>query len=403
MTFIKLTDIYDKFKDSGSHNLSEAFRFVRNAKDLHIVILDEMQCLVKNRNRKEKDDEAAKTLWSALDEFEDQPNILIIGTANKITNLPEQLLSRMSTSVFTIEFPSTATRQSIIRYYLSIVPNYITAEIKDKEINCLVKKTAGLSCRDLQKIVENAWGEVDLNGPEDLNYDESLILRFADLECSIALVRKNNGTKSWYYKIMKEYIKPHIGTVLQIAIPLSINLGFSYLMQKFALERQLKLSENQHRDNMELAELHHLYNVKQNLVFHQQSLEQNRLFHETSLEQSRVFQQENLSQIKMHNEDSAIQQQVFHDHNLAQSKTFHEDQHEQLNQHHFDSSCKQIACNIASMTIQNASTLGITGVAVGLGTSLVIGTKGGREIITEVVKPYTPIITGIKFLFGYYG
>ena len=143
--FIKLTDIHDKYKDSGSHNISEAFKTVKNIKFPYIFILDEMQCLVKSRNYKDVDQSAAETLWAAMDECASNENILIIGTANKIKHLPQQLLSRISSSVFTIDCPSMQARKEILKYYLLRIPGNIVKKFDESEIKYLAQKTMHFS------------------------------------------------------------------------------------------------------------------------------------------------------------------------------------------------------------------------------------------------------------------
>jgi SpoVK/Ycf46/Vps4 family AAA+-type ATPase len=307
-TFVKLTDIHDKFKDSGSHNLCEIFRSIRHETDPHIIILDEIQCLVKKRNHNEKDEDAAKTLWSALDEIERKSNIMVIGTANKIKNLPQQLRNRLSTSTFIIDFPSDETRERIIRYYLSVMPNHIKLKISDSEIKQLIKNTKGLGARDLQKIIEDGCNDADLDGPDILDIGEFITVTVQDFERVIVLVKENNGTyKVWYEVGIYKYIKPHIGMILQIGIPLIINLTANYLIQKIALQKQLIVSANQYQKSAELATRHHDENMKQQVLFHQQSLNQGESFQKQQLEQSSISQETNINLSKKNNQEQLNQ------------------------------------------------------------------------------------------------
>lgn len=374
-TIVELTNLHDQFKDSGSGSLNQLLIRVKDLTDLHILILNEMQCLVKKRNNNDFDEEAAKTLWSALDEFEHMPNILVIGTANEIKNLPKQLLSRLSNSIFKIEFPKDSERKRIMQYYLSIVPKHVTVNIDDNQLERLVKKTAYLAGRDLQKVVEEAWSEVDLNGPQLLDDDQNLVLNAFDIEKAIRIVKKNNGVfQPWYYTAIQDYIKPNIGIMLQIGIPLAFTLGFNYIMQQGAQAKQLD----------------------QNKIFHQEqqaaSLAQNAEFHADSLAQSQIFQQQNFNQIQEYNKKQ-----------LELSE---------------NSARKNLSFSILDLTTQTSPALfsahpvaGVGAVSLGLGAAVMALPEEERNAVIQNVRYYLiekdrdifteTFMKGCKLTFGF--
>lgn len=224
---IKITDLYDKFKDSGSHNLREIFSMIRAYSDPLIIILDEMQCLVKKRNQEEKDDDAAQTLWSALDEFEDNPNLFFIGTANSIKNLPPQLLSRISTTVYTINSPSYETRKKIISYYLMRAPAYMNYQLNKQEYISLIKKTRGLTHRELHKVFNKACSLACLNALDDLRNSGTITLRLIHIENAIEIVKKSKNSNSWVSTVY-EMIKPHINSIAYMTVPVIVHHALCY-------------------------------------------------------------------------------------------------------------------------------------------------------------------------------
>lgn len=151
-TFIELNNIHNEYKDSGPSTINRICAEVVNYQELHIVILDELQSLVRKRNSNDFDISAAQALWSALDNFEENPNIVVIGTANEISDLPKQLLSRIADALFIIERPSKEIRECIIQYYFSIMPKHIYVDFNDNEIKQIIKKTHNLVARDLKKM-----------------------------------------------------------------------------------------------------------------------------------------------------------------------------------------------------------------------------------------------------------
>ena len=305
-TLIKISDVYDKYKDSGSHNLREIFSIVRKFSDPHIVILDEMQFLVKKRNHEDKEEEAARTLWSALDEFEDNLNLFFIGTANDITDFPPQLRSRISTAVFTIDLPSDKTRKKIVNYYISTVPAHINAQFNEKEINYLIKKTNGLSYRELQKTFLNACSEAGLENVNALDQVGGIKLEIIHIENAVKFVKKIRCSSNNWYSDMYQIIKPYIGPTLQIIIPIVINNILSYCIQKYALQRQLQLSMAHHQDSIQLAISNHHESMEltklQHLQTIQQNLEQSKLFHKEIMAQNLKIQEESFKQSKEYNE-----------------------------------------------------------------------------------------------------
>lgn len=301
-TFIKITDLYDKYKDSGSHNLREICGAIRKYSGPHIIILDEMQCLVKKRNYKEKEEEAARTLWSAIDEFEDYPNLLFIGTANKLKHLPPQLLSRISTSVFTLNFPSDGVRKEIINHYLSNIPVQIRHQLSEEEIDWLAKKTNGFSCRDMQKIIQQACTEISLNELDVLEENGIINLNIEHIKDAIKLVKQNKSRYTYWFSAVYKTIKPHTGLIVQITVPIVISSILNYYLQKAALQQQLLLSEIHHQQSMSLAVVHHLDSMHQGIQFQQQNLDQAKLFHKDNMDQTLKAQQENLNQMKEYNE-----------------------------------------------------------------------------------------------------
>ena len=227
-TFVLLPFIHNQYLNSGSHTLAAVLRSLRNEAEPHIIILDDLQCLIEMKNS--KDNETSKTLLNALNEIGNKPNFLVIGTTYKLKGLANPLLNKFSDATFKIDVPSAIARERILKYYISIIPNHIMVNLNDNEIKHLVKKTTQLSCRDLQNIVEGGWGDADLNGPEGLNDKQLIIAGIENFEKIIRVVKKYNGSSQFIVRDM--ILQEHMSTVLTIGIPLMLSLGVNYFMHK---------------------------------------------------------------------------------------------------------------------------------------------------------------------------
>ncbi len=231
--FVAIQLLSNQYQHSGSSNLASILGPLSRSKKPEVIILDELQTIVKKRGKEDYDMEGAQSLWKFLDTFKNKKNLLIIATANDLDILPDQVRSRIKVGIHDISLPDQSKREKIISYYLHLYSPSLQAVPSPSEIQFLGYKTKKFTPRDLETMIRAA-----LSNAHDRSGDEILVLDKKDFDAAIALVTKDDERFSISKRTYK-MIKPHIGTTIQIMGPLTIQIIVNSFMQYCGMNQQV--------------------------------------------------------------------------------------------------------------------------------------------------------------------
>ncbi len=142
--------ISNEYKKSGEQNLMRTIRPILESREAHIIGIEELNSITdSHKNKKHADNGMATALWSILDEVAKRRDILFIATANDISQLPAQLVSRFGDGIVHVSCLNATQREAIVKYYL---PN----EESHQFIPFIVSKTKNRSTRDIEKLIMEA-------------------------------------------------------------------------------------------------------------------------------------------------------------------------------------------------------------------------------------------------------
>ena len=245
-TFIKATSLANEYINSGASNLNRIFEPLLALDEPHIIIIDELQTIIKKHNGRDIDASIAEALWLLLDQCKVKKNIFIIATANDIASLPPQLKSRLSKNIYEIALPQLKARERIITYYISKItfPHSITSKV----IQEIAKKTYGFSARDLESVIDIAISNVPLALVEKGYLDFSI----KDLYFGIYTIKKNRADlgfiPEWFYRTFEYMLPTIIMPFATTAISLLVSSYFTYQYN----QSSLNMNEAHHREVMNL-------------------------------------------------------------------------------------------------------------------------------------------------------
>ena len=125
--------VANEYKNSGAQNLMHIFQDVLSSGQPTVIIIDEFTCLTdRHKDPHNPEVNIAEALWLCLDACKNNPEILIIGTTNDATQMPEQLKSRFDGCVVEIPLGDTpATRKLIINHHLETWDHSLTSKDLD--------------------------------------------------------------------------------------------------------------------------------------------------------------------------------------------------------------------------------------------------------------------------------
>lgn len=150
-TVIHGSSIGNEYQHSGAQNIKRCFEEAIRKNTPQVIIIEEINNLVNHYNSdKQMDKNIVTELWLMLDKVENNPNILVIGTANDIKKSPEQIKSRFGEYVVQIHKPDTdEKRRSILKYYLDFYDHSCGNNILIKA----VKKIDSFVPRQIKQVV----------------------------------------------------------------------------------------------------------------------------------------------------------------------------------------------------------------------------------------------------------
>lgn len=206
---IKLTDIMNSiYVNSWAKNVAELFTFLRSrtkaGKKKVVVILDELDALFWKRwwwdGWSKEDDKVVNMFLTEMNWFEDDDNIIFIGTTNNIEAIdPAVLRSWRMTSKIKVWLPDAKWRKEIFDVHIKKTKKQWSRNLFAEDIDVMqaVSKTEKFSWADIEEVIRKALysmakKEIAWVPKADLVVDTSILLN------AIEEVKKTAWIKTWW-------------------------------------------------------------------------------------------------------------------------------------------------------------------------------------------------------------
>lgn len=153
--FIKVcgSDFQTGFVGSGSYNLralfAQAFSFPKC-----ILFIDEIDEIVKDRNRISQDDGTVQQFMYLIDEARKNPNKIMVFCATNRTNAMDQASLRRFKTQHILGNPTSEERFDLLKHLINKAACY--EDISDDNLQNIVALTEHFSSANLEKLLENA-------------------------------------------------------------------------------------------------------------------------------------------------------------------------------------------------------------------------------------------------------
>lgn len=154
LIFVRAPMLGTEYQNSEIVNLTQVFEAAFTATKNVLIVLDEINILAEPRkNHMHGDLSIGATLWLLLDKCAEYPHILVVGTCNDATKLPDQLKDRFMGNIIEIIKSNQLERYRMLKYYRD---QYQILCIDDLLFS-FAKKTEGFSARQLEALLIKAY------------------------------------------------------------------------------------------------------------------------------------------------------------------------------------------------------------------------------------------------------
>jgi len=288
---IRGTALSNQYQFSGEQNLARAIEPLLESNEPHVIVIDEMDALKQTHGNKENVDScAAGTLCSLVDDCEDNPRLVFIGTTNKLKQIPDDLKSRFT--VIDVPLPDVKKRETILWYYFlnqrSISLDY---ECDSAYITSLAKLTKGFSARELKLVVTRARTIARKRDSSDI------VLTKADFYQAYKIVKAHIASKKDQWdSITKEFLKNNWYQVISAAcsiIGLNLNVYQVVKAEQHRTQDITRAETHRTQDKEFQRELHN-----DNKQFQQHLHNDNKEFQHNLHNENKEFQQEQFEHTK---------------------------------------------------------------------------------------------------------
>ncbi|GMU19823.1 MAG: hypothetical protein AMXMBFR12_10140 [Candidatus Babeliales bacterium] len=150
LIFVKAPMLGTEYQNSEIVNLTQIFEAAFTATRAVILVLDEINILAEPRkNQGNNDASVASALWLLLDKCLDYPHILVVGTCNDATKIPDQLKDRFLGNILYIPTSTEQERFTILKSCCDARELFYEEDV----LRTYVVKTHGYSVRQLQALI----------------------------------------------------------------------------------------------------------------------------------------------------------------------------------------------------------------------------------------------------------
>lgn len=153
--FVRAPLLGNEYKNSETANLTRILSYWISRDEPVVIIIDEINVYAdKKENPLLQETSAGSVLWMLLDKCANNPNILIIGTANDVSKLPPQLKDRFEGSVVEIPKANASARKEILEFYLQKRGGH---NCSNYFLHKFAKKLDNFSHRKIEALVNTAY------------------------------------------------------------------------------------------------------------------------------------------------------------------------------------------------------------------------------------------------------
>lgn len=204
---IKMTDIAtNAYINTGANAIKELFEFIRvkaqQSSGKHIIIiLDEMDALLKKRegiNQSDEDKKVVNTFLAEMSGFDTKGNVMFIGTTNNYDSLDSAVVrsGRFSTKV-KVDLPDQEGRIEAFKIHTEKAKS--RAERKDTfmadlDFSCLAQESDGLSPADIEESINSIVRKRAVRESDDIeNMTFKTAITMEEIIDSIKYLKTSNG------------------------------------------------------------------------------------------------------------------------------------------------------------------------------------------------------------------
>lgn len=154
LIFVRAPLLGTEYQNSEIVNLTSIFEVAFSFPKEVVIVLDEINVLAEPRkNNLQGEQSIAATLWLLLDKCAEYPHILVVGTCNDATKLPEQLKDRFTGHIIEVAGSSEDQRFKTLLHYRE----YYQIPSMDEVLLYVARKTEGFSVRQLEALSIKAY------------------------------------------------------------------------------------------------------------------------------------------------------------------------------------------------------------------------------------------------------
>lgn len=204
---IKMTDIAtNAFINTGANGIKDLFNFIRakaqqNPKKHVIIILDEMDALLKKRdgaNQSDEDKKIVNTFLAEMSGFDTKSNVMFIGTTNNYDSLDSAVVrsGRFSTKV-KVDLPDQEGRIETFKIHMEKAKKRAQRKeifMSDIDIQILAQESDGLSPADIEESINSIVRKRAVRESDDIeNANLRTPVTMEELVESIKHIKTSNG------------------------------------------------------------------------------------------------------------------------------------------------------------------------------------------------------------------
>lgn len=144
----RASEMSNTYQNSGSENLIKIFDDVAALDQPCMLIIDELEVWFKQHANKYDSDAVLTAFWTSLDRYKDCP-ILVMATANDISEAPADIKSRFNSCVIRMSLPTEEQRERVLKYYMGTIFGTVDSVTAKK----VARSRDKYSYRDLEILV----------------------------------------------------------------------------------------------------------------------------------------------------------------------------------------------------------------------------------------------------------
>lgn len=159
VAFVPATSFLGEYRNHTSIKITNFLEQYATQEQEIIIIIDEIHKLFENHASDHSDDsQSAAAFWLMLDKIEKHnPKAIIIGTANKVDQLPPEIKSRFSGKIITLGLPDTQQRIDAFKNSVAYDADVqLHKSIDDAFITNVIDQMHNCSLRDVKLIIDTA-------------------------------------------------------------------------------------------------------------------------------------------------------------------------------------------------------------------------------------------------------